>query len=175
MDRDPGSPNRREGAGRNAPGPRRPRLGGDAFITSFKSDVSGTIRGRAGMALNNTLLYATGGVAWADTTLSGAGANAHTGLPTNEFANRSETVWGAVIGVGAEYALSPNWSVGAEFLHTAYQHSNVSLVHASGLSICGTGVIQSSSCTSSSQLTTDVARIRVNYKFGWGAPLVAKY
>jgi opacity protein-like surface antigen len=139
---------------------------GEALSVALKSDVSGTIRGRVGLALNNALIYATGGAAWADAKLSAVGVSPSTGVIFNnaDTANSSGTVWGAVIGAGAEFAINPNWSVGAEFLHTAYQHSNAPIVRPNGASPCGNVAIEASNCLISSQLTTDVVRIRFNYK-----------
>jgi opacity protein-like surface antigen len=138
---------------------------GEALNTAFKSDISGSIRGRGGLAISNTLLYVTGGAAWANVKLSGVGVNPNTGLAFSnaDTANSSTTAWGTVIGAGVDFALSPNWSVGAEFLHTAYQHSNAPLIFSGGSS-CGSSGLRATNCLISSQLTTDVARIRFNYR-----------
>ena len=133
------------------------------FVAGLKSDVSGTIRGRGGLAINNTLLYVTGGAAWANVSQSGAELNFNTRQPDGVTADSSKALWGAVIGAGFEIALTPNWSAGAEFLHTMYQHSNASIVSANGSSFCST-VTTPANCVINSQLTTDVARVRFNYK-----------
>ena len=143
---------------------------GTAMTVGLKADVSGTIRARAGLVANNALIYATGGAAWANVQQSGVDfdnvvTNSNLGRPTgNVFANASATLWGGVIGAGVEYALSPNWTVGGEFLHTAYRDLDANLRDADGRSMCNN--LPATNCVIRSQLTTDVARVRLNYRFG---------
>jgi outer membrane immunogenic protein len=138
----------------------------------LKADWSGTIRARGGLVMNNTLLYVTGGAAWANVRQNGTefcnasfnceGAPLGT-VATGITANSSHTLWGAVIGAGVEYAVSPNWTVGGEFLHTMYQHSTANILNPDGTDACGNNF--RTNCTISAQLTTDVVRLRLNYKF----------
>lgn len=68
----------------------------------------GTVRGRAGLALDNVLIYLTAGFAYGRAEHSIVGtfvANPH------DF---SATKIGAVAGFGMEYGLDPRWSVKAE-------------------------------------------------------------
>jgi outer membrane immunogenic protein len=72
-------------------------LAPDSYLLKFKSDWQASIRARAGYALDNTLLYVTGGVAFAGGKLTFAGSsdrNTHVG-------------W--TIGGGIEHAFTPNW------------------------------------------------------------------
>ncbi|OAF17919.1 outer membrane protein [Bradyrhizobium neotropicale] len=148
-------------------------LGGDfrsALAVATKADVSGTIRGRAGLVVNNALVYVTGGAAWADVKQTGVEFNNLAssptfGAPTGFTANRSGVLWGGVVGAGVEFALASNWIVGGEFLHTMYEDRSANIVGVSGLSACA----NPANCVIRNQLTTDVARLRLNYKFG-GAP-----
>src|SRR5262249_1446174 len=100
-----------------------------ALEVSARAHVSGTIRGRAGVVLDNALVYVTGGAAWADVRQTGVGVDPATGVPVAPAitANSSNTVWGGVIGAGVEFAVAPNWTVGAEVLHTVYQDVNANL------------------------------------------------
>ncbi|WP_027525039.1 outer membrane protein [Bradyrhizobium sp. Ec3.3] len=146
-----------------------------AMTVATKADVSGTIRARAGLVIDNALVYATGGAAWADVKQTGiefnnVAASPTFGAPTGWTANRSGVLWGGVIGAGVEYALSPNWIVGGEFLHTVYQDRGANLVTAAGASGCGTSR-PSANCVIRDQLTTDVARVRLSYKFGDPVPV----
>ena len=71
----------------------------------------GTVRGRAGLALDNVLIYLTAGFAYGRAEHSIVGtfvANPH------DF---SATKIGAVAGFGMEYGLDPRWSVKAEALY----------------------------------------------------------
>jgi hypothetical protein len=49
-------------------------IGGDDVVAEtvgLKADASGTIRARGGLVVNNALVYATGGAAWANTRQTG--------------------------------------------------------------------------------------------------------
>ena len=156
---------------------KRSVLGGDdnfALGVTSKADVSGTIRARAGVVVNNALLYVTGGAAWADVNQAGTEFNNVSllafGAPTGTAANGSGVLWGGVIGAGAEFALSPHWIVGGEFLHTMYQDRGANIIHANGASGCG-AISPSANCVIRDQLTTDVVRVRLSYKFGDPVPV----
>jgi opacity protein-like surface antigen len=145
-----------------------------AMTVGLKADVGGTIRARAGLVVNNALVYATGGAAWANVRQTGVDfnnvtGNANFGLPTGVTANASGTLWGGVIGAGVEFALGQNWSVGGEFLHTVYQDRGANVfdpTQANGNACLIFNPLPQTNCVIRSQLTTDVARVRVNYKFG---------
>ncbi|MGE0146754.1 MAG: outer membrane protein [Parvibaculaceae bacterium] len=78
----------------------------DGFRTGI--DWSAAITPRAGIAFDNVLLYAKGGVAFADVT-----GRIQDNL--NElFVEKTKTQVGWTIGAGADYALSENWIIGAE-------------------------------------------------------------
>ena len=156
-------------------------LGGDdtdALAVGLKADYSGTIRGRAGLVLNNALIYVTGGAAWAHISQTGTEfcnlfcGGTGFGVPTGVTANAGTTAWGGVIGAGVEFKVSPNWTVGAEILHTVYADHNALIVDPTGLNACGGG---STNCFIRGQLTTDVARIRFNYLFNTGGSILAGY
>lgn len=74
---------------------------------SLDMPVLGTFRARAGMHYGNTLLYATGGYAQAEMKF------------TDKENNVDENGWaqGWTLGVGADYELSDNISVGLEYLY----------------------------------------------------------
>jgi outer membrane immunogenic protein len=75
----------------------------------FSNSWFGTLRGRAGItAWNNTLFYATGGLAF-------GGLEAQ----LNGF-SESRTQIGWTVGAGAEFALTPNWSLKAEYLYMGF-------------------------------------------------------
>jgi outer membrane immunogenic protein len=76
----------------------------------------GTVRGRAGLALDNVLVYLTAGLAYGKTNHSVSDV---TNGSTNPeiFHDFSTTKIGAVAGGGIEYGLDPRWSVKAEALY----------------------------------------------------------
>ena len=92
-----------------------------AFSCETKIRSLGTLRARAGYAMNNVLLYATGGFAWANVnaqTVNLAGlAIPPSGTPTN---GSSATVGGWTAGVGLEWAFWQNWSAKIEYLYADF-------------------------------------------------------
>lgn len=68
-----------------------------------------TVRGRAGIAIDNILIYGTGGVAFADVDSSYAGPGG--------VGSDSNTHTGWTAGAGVEVGMTPNLSVKAEYLY----------------------------------------------------------
>jgi len=144
--------------------------GGDsvAMKVGAKADISGTIRARAGLAMGNVLAYVTGGAAWADVKQTGVEVDNSIpsltfGTPTGTTANNSGILWGGVIGAGVEVAVGSNWVVGGEFLHTMYQDRDATIRRANGSAGCLFN--PAANCVIRNQLNTDVARLRLGYKF----------
>ncbi|MGJ5205139.1 outer membrane protein [Bradyrhizobium sp. HKCCYLR20261] len=83
-----------------------------AVSVASKMDATGTVRGRIGYAFGPTLLYATGGYAWADNkiTLSALGV----GVSDSQFLS------GWTVGAGGEWMFAPKWSVKAEYLYKSF-------------------------------------------------------
>jgi opacity protein-like surface antigen len=92
----------------------------DAFVSDqsikAKMDWFSTIRARAGLVVDDTMIYVTGGLAAADieTTLT------HRTVALNEQHRFSDTRWGFAGGVGAEFALSGGWSLNTELLYLQF-------------------------------------------------------
>jgi outer membrane immunogenic protein len=81
---------------------------------SFEARSIWTVRGRLGYALDNILLYGTGGFASARSTI---------GLAAPELAlslkdDVDHTGW--VAGVGAEIRLAAHWRLGAEYRYLSF-------------------------------------------------------
>jgi outer membrane immunogenic protein len=117
-------------------------------------DLYGTVRGRAGYAINNVLLYGTGGFAWADekitrTQLTGHLANATAGI--GETATQTGVGWAA--GAGVEWGFAPNWSARVEYLHLGIDTKQFAFPLAQQ--------------RNDAKVDLDIARVGVNYKFGW--------
>jgi len=79
---------------------------------SAKVDALGTVRGRAGVAFDQVLLYSTGGLALADAKI---GASV-LGLGISD----SKTLTGWTVGTGVEWMFMPRWSVKAEYLFRSF-------------------------------------------------------
>lgn len=121
-----------------------------------------TIRGRAGLAVDRTLVYVTAGAAF-------VGFKNKVYYPANgcgpgDCAQLNKNQVGFVGGGGVEYAFTNNWSFKAEYLFVGVPEKQVSdsfnpdpdyQYHFSS--------------------TAHIARIGLNYKFGGGTPVVARY
>jgi outer membrane immunogenic protein len=101
----------------------------------FSSPWYGTLRGRAGVAIGNVLLFGTAGLAYGD-------LRADTGLLTESHVSVGWTAGG-----GAEIGFSPRWSARAEWLYLNLANRN--------FSVTGT----------SNGLTANLLRFGVNYRF----------
>ncbi|GLK86550.1 outer membrane protein [Ancylobacter defluvii] len=104
---------------------------------TFSLDYFGTVRARLGWAVDQFLIYGTGGFAY------GRGNYEVAGL------SNKQTNTGWTIGAGGEYAFSPNWSVKAEYLYVDLGTETYDTI-AGPLDI-GT--------------TANILRLGVNYKF----------
>jgi outer membrane immunogenic protein len=81
----------------------------------FSNPWFGTLRGRAGYAINNILFYGTGGLAFGE-------------LRGETFGlSESHTTAGWTAGVGAEFGLSKNWSGKIEYLYVDLAESAFSI------------------------------------------------
>jgi len=121
-----------------------PFLGGTILNVNSKIEGVATARIRAGVALNNWLIYTTAGAAFiketaSATTLSGAQCGALGVLPSC-----SGSVWrpGLAVGAGTEWGFAPNWTAKAEYLYIEAMGTGVSVDHL------------------------NVVRGGINYKFG---------
>jgi outer membrane immunogenic protein len=109
----------------------------------------GSVTGRVGVAIDAVLLYGKGGYAWAENEMSLSAL----GLTVSE--SHFHSGWTA--GGGVEWAFAGPWSAKAEYMFTRYSEENYAL--------SGAGV------------GADVHTVKagINYRFGWGAPVAARY
>jgi outer membrane immunogenic protein len=133
-----------------------------------------TATGRfGGVVADKTLVYIKGGAAWLNTThtltvpaLGGLGGGG--GLGGFTGSNSDSTAFGWLLGFGAEYAFSPNWSGFIEYDYMDFDTKNIAL----NLTVPG-GPAAIANVSIQNKLS--VAKIGVNYRFDYGAPVVAKY
>jgi outer membrane immunogenic protein len=85
----------------------------------FSNPWFGTVRGRAGYALNNVLLYGTAGLAFGELTGQTFGS-----------LSESHTNAGWTVGLGAEVGLAQNWSAKVEYLYVDLNDSNFTITGA---------------------------------------------
>jgi outer membrane immunogenic protein len=131
------------------------------FSTRFEN--FGTLRARVGYNFDRLLLYLTGGLTYGTTQnsfsvaqFSGSRTTTFTGLPFRVDA----------VGAGAEYALTNNISVKAEYMYDCIRANQVTFTPD------GTTI------NFNSRSMYHIIRFGLNYKLDWlspAAPVVAKY
>ncbi|MFC4172823.1 outer membrane protein [Microvirga sp. GCM10011540] len=95
---------------------------GDLTVTTGKFanklEYFGTLRGRVGfLAMPSLLVYATGGLAYADVTHTTSGSSTDIDGTEVSFGSKSSKKWSYPVGAGVEYAHTNNWSVKGEYLY----------------------------------------------------------
>ena len=151
------------------------------------SNWFGTIRPRIGVAFDRTMIYATGGLAYAGSSGGGAGSVSLwdvTADPDVEVARwegrrRSGSNWGWTLGAGIEHAFSNNWSLKLEYLYVDLDRGGSSdLVSVSGPNRVNVDNIVFRGGRSDDNF--HVVRAGLNWRFGGpsyaaGGPVVARY
>jgi outer membrane immunogenic protein len=110
--------------------------GPESRSISFETNWLATARGRVGVALNQTLLYVTGGAAFGHVK-NVVEFISQRGDRFDSFA-QNQTKIGWTAGVGAEYMLSPHWTARAEFRYVDLGKTNVSCTSATNFAGCVT-------------------------------------
>ena len=116
------------------------RFQGLAGFTHTKIDFFGTALVRLGYTFDRTLLYAVGGVAWAQNKTEDTAGNFRI--------NESRVGW--TIGGGLEYAFAPNWSAKIEYLYADF----------GGLHATSAGALNYNA-----SLTSNTVKFGLNYRF----------
>jgi outer membrane immunogenic protein len=124
---------------------------------SSKLNAFGTVRGRAGFALDNWLFYGTGGFAWSQGSVTRtqivAVPAATPPIPalagTAETSSKTRDGWTA--GGGIEWGFARNWTARAEYLYLNLGNT--------------TSTFPLSNRQQTTSLNMNVARLAVNYRF----------
>jgi outer membrane immunogenic protein len=126
-------------------------LSGKNTLSQFGYDVASsqirwlsTVRGRFGLAVGDTMAYATAGVAF------GGVKNTLIGDPSY---SSSKTKVGWAVGGGVEHMLNRNWTIGLEGLFVDLGRSNLTFGPSS------------KTTTLRFQNTAVIGRLKLNYKF----------
>ncbi|MBR1120845.1 porin family protein [Bradyrhizobium lablabi] len=118
-----------------------------------KMQAFGSVTGRVGFAADTVLLYAKGGYAWLNNEISGTAL----GVTISE----SQTHNGWTVGGGVEFAFAGNWSAKGEYMFARYsEQTYLAALAPPGLSV---------------GFDVHTVKAGINYRFGWGGPVVAKY
>lgn len=136
----------------------------NAYYGKDKIGTHGTVRARLGYAVDNFMPYVTGGLAIGETKHSlgcdvsrvsdtnGCGGKAGGGkFDTSE----SKTKVGYALGAGAEYALTNNWTIKAEYMYSDLGNRKVTL----------TDPYKNEKSNRKFKASINEVRFGVNYKF----------
>ena len=146
---------------------------GSAINTTCRvgPQVAGTVTGRVAYAAGpdgRTLVYVKGGFAWAESHVDMALNNLAAGFVGPAITSNSSSfgVWGGTVGAGVEYALTPAWSVFAEYDYLGFTSTNVA--NLGSVTVSPIGVFTSVIPPSSSGVTQNIQEFKlgVNYKLG---------
>ncbi|HKS20714.1 MAG TPA: outer membrane protein [Bradyrhizobium sp.] len=131
---------------------------GGTLVAVNNNDQLGSVTGRLGYTWGPALLYAKGGYAWRDNNNIAVVTG---GLPA-AFTTSGNRRDGYTVGGGLEYMFAPNWSAKAEYQY--YNFGNTTFT-AGPPDIVGTRF----------RNDEHTVKLGVNYRFGWGGPVAAKY
>lgn len=134
--------------------------GDPAFIGGTRSSLDwfGTVRGRLGFVAGRALIYATGGLAYADVDVSQFAVDSATGNSVSFRHNDTEL--GYTVGGGLEYALTPNWSMKLEY---QYVDLGQQTLQAQGLTAAG--LASGETYETKYDLDFHTVRAGLNYRF----------
>jgi outer membrane immunogenic protein len=127
----------------------------DAFNTAWtlrpRNDWLASVTGRIGFGVNNVLLYARGGIAWADSKFEITNTGIFDGNP-------SKRRQGWVVGGGAEWMLTPGWSLFVEGDFYTFRATDVSFP--------GDIINPTPAFTVNTKENIEAIKIGLNYRFG---------
>jgi outer membrane immunogenic protein len=152
---------------------------GDSF--SWESRWQASLRARLGYAVDRALLYVTGGLAWTNVNFTAnwltSGCASVTGLFATcpgLIATDQQTLTGATVGGGLEFAITNNLIAGIEGRYTWYgsQTFNTGVV---AVAPAPNGGFATSATSASLKFDTAEVLGRLSWKFDWGGPVAARY
>jgi opacity protein-like surface antigen len=138
----------------------------------------GTLTGRVGYTLDpggRTLIYGKGGLAWVENRVDMA-LNAGTYplfppfvafFPFPTSSSQTVRLWGGTVGVGVERALTPSWSLKAEYDYVSVSSSNIANLGNADISTGGFFVGKAPPSTAGVSQSFQEVKLGLNYK--WGA------
>jgi outer membrane immunogenic protein len=143
-----------KGAGASAVAPG----GAAASIQSNSAQIKwvGTTRIKVGFASDRWLVYGTGGLAYGRVSEQNGLNCVGCGGTVIFSGSNSATNTGGAIGAGLEYGLTPNWTIGTEYLYL-----DLGKVSTTASDIIAPGV----TFTSTAKIQSSIVRINLDYKF----------
>ena len=142
----------------------------DSLTVQSKLRWFGTARTRAGIVVDNLLVYVTGGLAYANFKRS---YTLFEDAPATTFTfNNNSTRWGWTAGFGTEWAWSGNWSIKSEVMYMRFVNHDSTIT---GTTFGGINFgVPGRGYNIGSQDEVWLTRIGLNYRFG-GGPILARY
>jgi opacity protein-like surface antigen len=139
--------------------------GNFAGTASFKFDAFGSVRARAGLAFDHTLVYVTAGPAWGHfnsvTTLGNTLVPGNPSPSVRDIATDDSWHWGFAAGAGVEYMLDPHWSLRVEYLFLDFPDVLVNFVPFPPNGSAGDARFRMNY-----GYAAHLARVGLNYRFG---------
>ena len=126
-----------------------------AFFAQTEEKWLATVRGRLGFAQGAWLFYGTGGIAFAGVEVSSASAAIS--------ASEKQTMVGWTVGGGIEWGFAAGWSLKAEYLFVDLGTDRFFDPPPAGF------------VTRDVDLQQHIVRAGINYRWGGGSPVVARY
>ena len=135
-----------------------------------KSDWLATVSGRiGGVVADRALIYAKGGAAWMNSThslnVSQLGGMFHGGLGAGQLTSQESTSWGWLVGMGAEYMITQNWTAFIEYNYIEFDKKsesfNINTAAFGGFGGPAPGIAANADLKN----TLSIAKVGVNYKF----------
>jgi outer membrane immunogenic protein len=127
-----------------------------------------TLTGRLGITTGPALFYVKGGGAWADFESHSNTINTNNGVIT-QTTSGGETRFGWTVGGGLEYALGANWSAKVEYNYLDFGTERVT---RSGFNFANDTPV---TAERDADTHLHIVKFGINYRFGAGGPVVARY
>jgi outer membrane immunogenic protein len=121
---------------------------------TYSSDINSLfmLTGRVGMTFDRVLLYVNGGGAWVRHEFEYASGG------FTDSVKKNRTGW--TVGAGLEWGFTPNWSIAAQYNYIDLGNNDVNFP------TFGPSTVDHE---------MHLATVRLNYRFGGNAPLMARY
>ncbi len=132
----------------------------DIYSTNNAADFDVAVR--LGVAFDRALIYGKAGVVWGRFGYSGTDADS---VVTIQYNINPATLDGLLIGLGAEYGITTNWTVKFEYDYLGFAARDVNVTETCSGSSCGGYPFY---FTEPRSANTQIVKLGLNYKFDWG-------
>jgi opacity protein-like surface antigen len=136
--------------------------------------ATATLTGRVGYALGpdgRTLVYGKGGLAWADEsigmTLNDAGENFIQTAALATVNSQTGSLWGWTLGVGVEHAITPAWSIKAEYDFLDFGSRNVANI--GNVAFTPVFLVTTATPPGTSAMSQNIQEVKLGLNYKWGA------